>query len=304
MLMAIADDLPSAVRLKWTTIYASFVQYAWNADRKRFRNFMGFDRQWLEREGSADSNARTIWALAIVEAQFPNSALSSWAATLIDQTIGCCSGTRSPRTSAFLILAMAAIRDVRGNDGPAPQLLNTSADLLLQLFQTHSRPGWVWFEPYLSYDNYRLPEAMIVAGRALGRQDMIHVGYDALHWLVDRQTGPDGIFRPVATQEFGIAHSELRLYDQQPIEAWAAIDAAIAACALQTDKASMTHAMAAHAWFTGANDANQPIADSASGHCYDGINEQGVNQNRGAESVLAWQFAHRRIRTLSELDSR
>src|SRR5204862_7856651 len=28
--------------------YAAFIQHGWNAQQQRFRNFMGFDRRWLE----------------------------------------------------------------------------------------------------------------------------------------------------------------------------------------------------------------------------------------------------------------
>ena len=65
MLMSAIDGLDTAVRDKWMTIYASFVQYAWNPDKRRFRNFMNFDRTWCEEEGSDDSNGRTLWALGV-----------------------------------------------------------------------------------------------------------------------------------------------------------------------------------------------------------------------------------------------
>ncbi|MGB7408578.1 MAG: glycosyl transferase family 1, partial [Pontixanthobacter sp.] len=229
-------------------------------------------------------------------------ALKNWAATLIDQTVRHFEDTSSPRTAAFLILASEAIYRSRGDYGPAPDLWLQCAKMLLRLFTEHSHADWTWFEPYLSYDNYRLPEALIRAGSLSGRGDMTEAGFAALDWLVRRQSGTDGVFRPVATQEFGIRHSPPLRYDQQPIEAWAAIDAMIAASTVRPMKSWHHHGEAAYSWFSGSNDALLAVADMETGECYDGINAAGINRNRGAESVLAWQFARRRINALRKLD--
>ena len=42
------------------------------------------------------------------------------------------------------------------------------------------------------------------------------------------------------------------------------------------------------AWFQGVNDSGVPVHDPATGAGYDGLERHGVNQNRGAESTLAW----------------
>ncbi len=302
MLTAIAHDLPMDLRLRLASRYAAFLQDAWNETSRSFRNFMGYDRRWLECAGSQDSNGRTIWALAVAESQFPDTSVSQWAATLLDQVIGHFAMPNSPRTAAFLILAMDQVRRFRDNPGPAPDLLAECADYLLRSYQTHSSDRWGWFEPYLAYDNYRLSEAMICAGNALGKPEMAAAGLSSLRWLARRQTVADGIFRPVATEEFGISHAMPAIYDQQPIEAWAAIDAALAASLSDQDELWVSHAEAAFAWFTGANDARAVVANKDTGECCDGIGAGGINLNQGAESILAWQFAQRRITTLRSLD--
>jgi hypothetical protein len=48
-----------------TARFAAFLQHAWNPDVGRFRNFMGFDRRWLDDAGSEDSHGRALWALGI-----------------------------------------------------------------------------------------------------------------------------------------------------------------------------------------------------------------------------------------------
>ncbi|MGB3739144.1 MAG: hypothetical protein WA948_07305 [Pontixanthobacter sp.] len=302
MLVAIADDLPAEVCVRYGLIYAAFVQHGWNDTTGAFRNFMGWDRRWLEDTGSLDSNGRTLWALATAETRFPDKGVRDWAATLFDQVVRRVDPETSPRTAAFLILAMEQNASARGDNAIAPTLVARCGKYLHGLFEHHAAPGWQWFEPYLSYDNYRLPEALIAAGTLLDRSQWIETGCEALSWLIARQTGPSGVFRPVATEEFGVIHAPPALYDQQPIEAWAAIDAAIAVQRARPDKRWIDHAEAAFAWFTGTNDARSPIANSAIGECFDGIGAQGVNRNMGAESVLAWQFAQRRIEVLRRLD--
>ncbi len=302
MLMAIATDLPGPLRSRWAHVYAAFVQDAWNEETRRFRNFMAFDRSWLERVGSSDSNGRTLWALAVTQRQCPDVGLAEWAATLFDETIGCVAPVQSPRTAAFVVLALLEVLPCRTDGDHLHFLLRQNAKLLLDLFERQSAADWPWFEPYLSYDNYRLSEAMLRAGRALESDAMIDTGRASLVWLVDRQTSLDGVFRPVGTAEFGVVHSEPRRYDQQPLEAWAAIDAAIAAERIVPGARWVEHGEAAFAWFEGRNDASERVADADTGECFDGVTATGVNRNRGAESVLAWHFAQRRISTLRTLD--
>jgi len=41
-------------------------------------------------------------------------------------------------------------------------------------------------------------------------------------------------------------------------------------------------------WFLGQNDLNMPLYDPKTGGCRDGLMADGMNQNQGAESSLAW----------------
>ncbi len=302
MLMAIAKGDDDSRYERMAKTYAAFVEHAWNTETRAFRNFMGYDRRWLEDTGSLDSNGRTLWALASVEFEYGMHPTGLWAATLSDQVLGAIDPIASPRTAAFLILAHDRRIAARGKENRSLKIVRLCAQYLLGLHENCATTEWNWFEPYLAYDNYRLPQALIVAGKVLEKDAFLKAGCDALMWLSRRQTGPNGIFRPVSTAEFGVEHATPQLYDQQPIEAWAAIDAAIAAHGTRATASARDHAHAAYGWFTGANDAGEPVADAASGECCDGIGAGGINLNRGAESVLAWQFAQRRIITLRSLD--
>ena len=304
MLSAMADDLAMADRLRLGTTYAAFVEGAWNRDSGRFRNFMSYDRQWLEATGSDDSNGRTYWALCVTECQFPDEGISRWAATLIDETAGLLADMHSPRAAAFVVLGSVLLCETRKDCGWATDLVRKYCEFLQFRFKESATPDWRWFETGLSYDNCRLAEALIRGGRLLQDQAMVETGLEALDWIAVMQQVSEGRFRPVGTDGFGQSFEAPAQFDQQPVEAWAAIDAYALAHSIAPETGWRDRAETAYAWFTGRNDCGQPLGDVSSGECFDGLNPAGVNLNRGAKSVLAWQFATRRIAALRVFDAK
>jgi hypothetical protein len=172
-------DLDPVLRDKWTTIYASFIQYAWNPDKRRFRNFMRFDRGWCEDVGSEDSNGRTLWALGMVARDAREAKHRDWAGAMFDSTASLALELGSLRAQAFAMLGAAAILDAKPGHVLSLEILTQHAASLLSLLEEARRPEWQWFEIVLAYDNARLPEALIRAGRALGRDDLVQCGLSA-----------------------------------------------------------------------------------------------------------------------------
>lgn len=300
MLMSAIPDLDEGVRDKWTTIYAAFVQYAWNADTRRFRNFMNFDRTWCEDEGSEDSNGRTLWALGVTARDARVHKHRDWAARLFDETAEIVFELGSPRTHAFAMLGAAAMLEARPGHALSQRILEQFGDELMRLVDAARRPEWQWFEIVLAYDNARLPEALIRAGRAIGRDDFVRVGLSTLEWIVARQTTPDGRFRAIGTDSFGRAYAEPLPFDQQPLEAQATVDACAAAFEATGDARWQAEATKAYRWYLGANDLDMPLATVADGGCFDGLMPRGLNRNQGAESILALQLANCAISALSK----
>ncbi len=302
LLMAVADDLPVETRIRYAETYASFVQHGWNPDTAQYRNFMAYDRRWLEDAGSEDSNGRTLWALGVTAAQAPSTPLRSWATMLYDQTIDSIAPLGSVRTRAFAMLGAAAMVDVR-RDAASETLLRDGIVMLSALLARNSRPDWAWFEIVLSYDNTRLPEALIRAGLVLGDTAAVSTGLEALDWIATHTSGHDGMFQPVGTKGFGEQRETPALFDQQPLEAWAMVDACAAAWAASGNPIWLTYAEAAHDWFLGRNTLGVPIVDPETGECGDGLTSVSVNANKGAESVIAWQMGRRAFVRLSEAAS-
>ena len=291
MLMSAIDDLDPVLRDKWTTIYASFVQYAWNPEARRFRNFMNFDRTWCEDVGSEDSNGRTLWALGVTARDARDRKHRDWATVMFDLTASMAFDLGSPRAQGFAMLGAAAMLEARPRHVLSLQILERFADVLLDLLAETRRPEWQWFEIVLAYDNARLPQAMIRAGQALERDDLVRCGLSTLDWIVSKQTSPEGRFRAVGTESFGRAYGDPLLFDQQPLEAQATVDACVAAYEATGDQRWVDEAMRAYGWFLGQNDLDMPLASSDDGGCFDGLMPTGLNRNQGAESILALQLA-------------
>lgn len=300
MLMGEADAVPLAERQRWATVYASFIQHAWNPDEERFRNFMAFDRNWCEDVGSEDSNGRTLWALGHAMAHAPDAGLRAWARQWFDVASGPLAGLKYPRAVAFSMLgAIEAIKVAPGHD-KAREIVGQGAEMLHALLECGRRPDWAWFEAMLGYDNPRMSQALIEAAMLMGRDDWLESGLDSLRFISARQTSSRGHFRAIGSETFH-RQFEAMPFDQQPLEAWAAIDAAAVAWRATGDKAWLLHAEAAYRWFLGANDRGVALGDIASGRCRDGITPHGANENCGAESILAFQLSYYAMQALARL---
>lgn len=301
MLVTKMPDLPDAAYDKWMTIYASFVQYAWNPDARRFRNFMNFDRTWCEDAGSEDSNGRALWALGVTASDARLRKHRDWAVAMFDLTASVAFELGSPRAQAFAMLGAAAMIEAHPGHRLATAILTRFAGELAVLLDQNRRPEWQWFEIVLAYDNARLPEAMIRAGMALKRDDFTCLGIDTLDWIVSRQTSPEGRFRAVGTESFGRAYSDPLPFDQQPLEAQATIEACGTAFVATGDRRWYDEATRAYRWYLGQNDLDLPLATAHDGGCFDGLMPSGLNRNQGAESILALQLASCEIYGLSKL---
>ena len=282
-----------------TTNFAAFVQDAWNPVTRRFRNFMSFERRWLEHSGSEDSHGRALWALGECARNDVNLSRRRWAAALFTEAAPSAEAFQSPRAWAFTLLGLEAFRVSYSRDAQALALQNLLAARLLSILSSVETPDWVWFEAGLSYDNARLSQALIVTGASLGEPHYSCAGLRSLRWIMKLQTAESGIFRPVGSQSFGDLRSLPRAFDQQPLEATASISACLAAWRADGDPGWKAHAVRAFEWFLGDNDLATPLADPETGSCCDGLHPDRANENRGGESVVSYLLGLTEMRSLA-----
>jgi glycosyltransferase involved in cell wall biosynthesis len=282
--------------------FAAFVQHAWNPDTGRFRNFMGFDRTWLEASGSEDSHGRTLWALGECTGNDASPSRRRWAHALFAQALTAVEGFRSPRALAFTLLGLDVYCAEVPDDGRAQNIRHVLAERLLSGLASVETSNWHWFEEGLAYDNARLPQALIVTGMATHAPFYVDAGLRSLRWLMTQQTASSGHFRPVGTAGFGELQKPPRTFDQQPLEATATIAACLTAWRADGNAEWKTMATRAFSWFLGGNDLSVALVDPEAGSCRDGLHPDRANENCGGESVVSYLLALAEIRQLARVD--
>jgi glycosyltransferase involved in cell wall biosynthesis len=281
-----------------TTRLAAFVQDAWNPDTGRFRNFMSFQRTWLEAVGSEDSHGRTLWALGTCARDDTRASRRLWAAALFCEALPIVETFTSPRAWAFALLGLDAYCGTIAPQPEAQSLRHRLATKLLARLRDSETPDWPWFEQGLSYDNARLPQALIVTGIATETPLYREAGLRTLRWLMTQQTAESGCFRPVGSETFGDLRCAPKPFDQQPLEATASLSACLAAWRVEGDDTWKTKAITCFSWFLGQNDLAVPLVDFDTGSCLDGLHRDRPNENRGGESVVSYLLSLAEIRQL------
>ncbi|MDX2038700.1 MAG: glycosyltransferase family 4 protein [Isosphaeraceae bacterium] len=270
------------------TTYAAFLQAAFNPETKRFRNFLGFDRRWLEVCGSEDSHGRALWALGTCVGRSTKPDLPVWAAMLFEPALPSVLETTSPRTWAFALLGIREYLRRFGGDRVATQVRETLTARLIDIYERTATSDWPWYEEILSYDIARLSQALIGTGRDTGNARALEIGLESLAWLVEVQTAPQKHFRAVGSNGFYRKGGERARFDQQPLEACATVSACLDAYRVTQEISWLDEARSAFEWFLGRNDLGQDLYDPATGGCCDGLQEDRINRNQGAESTLSF----------------
>jgi glycosyltransferase involved in cell wall biosynthesis len=290
---------PQGMNPDWSFRYLAFLQYAFNSEKKRFRNFLGYDQRWLEEQGSEDSHGRALWALGTLLARSTNRGLRGAAGRLFEFSLPAVLEFYSPRACAYTLLGIQEYLHAYSGDRDAMQVRSSLAGRLLAMYESIRRPDWKWFEDIVAYGNARLPQALLVVGAACGQERMISAGLEALDWLMEAQHCPvNGHFVPIGSQGFYRQNGEKARFDQQPIEAAGAVSACLEAYRVTGESRWRSQAWLAFNWFLGDNDLQLPLYDSVTGGCRDGLHPDRANENQGAESTLSFLMALLQMRDL------
>ena len=273
-------------------IYLSFLDHAFSGRTGRFRNFMSYDRRWLGDAGSEDAHGRAVWALGVTVGGTRNKGHLAAALNLFHKALGAVESFASPRAFAFSLIGMNAYLERYYGDSRVRRLLESAANKLKAFYDQAPDRRWVWPEETLTYDNARIPQALILSGRRLGNEAMLSTGLRSLAWLKDLQTCAErGVFMPVGNRGWFPKSGTMARFDQQPLEAAAMVDACLAAFDASQEEDWNACAHKCLHWFLGKNDQHETLYDAKHGGCRDGLEPNGVNENQGAESTLSWLLA-------------
>ena len=270
--------------------YCAFVWYAFNSKTGRFRNFMNYQRNWLEENGSDDSHGRALWALGTVLGRSNTPALQNMAGWVFEKSLPAVLDTTSPRAWAFALIGINEYLQRFAGDRTITQAREVLAGRLVELYRKNRTGEWHWYEESLTYCNAALPHALLMCGQGIPNNDMTEAGLESLSWLADLQRAEEagGHFVPIGSNGFYQSSGARARFDQQPVEAQAMVSACLEAHRISGDKSWYKEARCAFDWFLGRNDLNLPIYDPTTGGCRDGLHPDRPNQNQGAESSLAF----------------
>jgi glycosyltransferase involved in cell wall biosynthesis len=278
--------------------YLAFLGHAFNPETGRFRNFMSFDRRWLEEVGSDDSHGRALWSLGAVLGRSRDASLRGLAAKLFERALPAAVETCCPRSWAYAMLGIGDYLRRFEGDRAAFHAVETLTGRLLERYTQHSTLGWRWFEDRLTYANALLPHALLIGGRVLDNEEMTEAALTALGWLAELQQSDAGAFQPIGSDGFYAQGGERARFDQQPIEAHTSLLAYLEAHQVTGDRRWVAEAWRAFNWFLGENDLRQALYNPLTGGCRDGIRPDQLNPNEGAESTLAFLHALLEMRHL------
>lgn len=281
--------------------YSSFLLNA-QTDKGNFRNFMSYDRKFLEEEGSEDCFGRTLWGLGfgIASKEIPLG-VRNLHRELFIKALKYIENLRSPRSKAYAILGLYyAQKDLSLSNLKLIDYIDQLAKSLVRQFRENSDSSWRWFEDIMAYSNAILPLSLLVAYKVLKNENFKEVAIDSMEFL-EGIVFRYGYFKPIGCNGWYIRGGKIAEFDEQPIEASEMILLYREAYEQFKDIKYINKAKEAFMWFHGRNSKGVSMIDVESGGCFDGINEYGVNLNQGAESILSYLISYLTMKEIVNL---
>jgi glycosyltransferase involved in cell wall biosynthesis len=254
------------------------------------RNFMSYDRGWLDEPHIGDHVGRSVWALGDILATAWIPAVVRPASDLLDRLVATLAGDVSLRTAAYTVLGLSRL-DADRLQPAARRLLERLVDQLADAYEHTASDDWRWFEDTLTYDNARLPQALLSGANALDRPDLAELGLDSLRWFGDECRLDEETLRLPGHRGRRRGEPAPGSGDEQPLDAAALVEAELSAFTVTRSAEHGARAIRAFEWFLGRNRLHRPLYDFATGGCSDGLGSDDLNDNQGAESTLAFHHA-------------
>ncbi len=278
------------VALKLVPVYLSYIHYMQNEDGT-FRNFLNFERNFLDEVGSEDSFGRTIWALGYLIGNAPNDSYSQTGKLIFFEASPHFEKIKSIRAIANTMLGISYYLKENPSDESMIKVLRNLAGKLIDHYEKNRSPGWNWFEPILTYDNGLLPLALLHAAEISDDDEIRAVALESMDFLTDL-THKDGYLSIIGNEEWYEKGGKRSVFAQQPVDALAMILMYHQAFYLTKDKEYLSKLFSCFMWFLGQNDLRMSLYDYETKGCFDGLENYGVNRNQGAESTLAYLISH------------
>lgn len=269
-------------------VYLSYVHFAKREDGF-FNNFMAFDRRWLADDcDNSDAQGRVLWACGYAVNYPPDRQSRLLCRKLFIDGVPLFENIGHMRSLAMAILGCHYYLRQYPEATQVRELMHTAAGRIVEKFVANASDDWPWCEETVTYDNARVPQALILAGLQFGDDEMIGRGVKLLDWLLKVQAGAEGYLSLIGNDGWLSRGGAKADYDQQAIEVAGLVGACKASYRATGDVRYLNEMRRCFDWFLGANDQHVQVIDFATHGCHDGLNPEGVNLNQGAESLVAW----------------
>ena len=276
--------------IELSSVYLSYILYMQNKDGT-FRNFLSFNRNFLDETGSEDSFGRTIWALGYLLGNSPNDAYYQTGNSLFFKAVPNFEKLQSVRGIANTIVGISYYLRSNPSDDSMIERLRNLAYKLVKHYEEKSTPDWKWFELSLTYDNGILPLALLHSAELLNDDKITGIAIESMNFLTD-VSFRDGYLSIIGNEKWYNKNGERSVFAQQPIDAMAMVLMFQQAFHLTKNKEYLNKLFVSFMWFMGENDLRMSLFDFETKGCCDGLDSDGVNRNEGAESSLAYLISH------------
>ncbi|CAG5068558.1 hypothetical protein DYBT9623_01289 [Dyadobacter sp. CECT 9623] len=276
--------------LKLSPTYLSYINYMQNPDGA-FRNFLSFNRNFLDEVGSEDSFGRAIWSLGYLLGNAPNDAYYQTGREIFFDAAPNFVKLQSIRSIANTIVGICHYMKSNPSDEGMKEILRQLANRLVADYEINSTADWHWFESLLAYDNAFLPLALLHAAEFLNDEKVEKIAFESMDFL-SGITLRNGYLSVVGNEKWYNKDGENSMFAQQPLDALAMVLMFHQAFQLTKDQAYIRQLYTCFMWFLGENDLRISLYDFETKGCCDGLESYGVNRNQGAESTLAYLISH------------
>jgi glycosyltransferase involved in cell wall biosynthesis len=276
--------------LELLPIYTSFIHYMQNKNGT-FRNFLSFNRSFLDKVGSQDTFGRAIWSLGFLLSNAPNDAYYQIGKLVFFNASRNFNNLQSIRNIANSMVGISYYLRKNLYDDSMTERLRNLAYKLVKQYKEHSTGGWKWFEPILTYDNGMLPLALLHAAEILNDDKITDTAIESMNFLTEITLGNDYLSL-IGNEEWYKKDGDRSYFAQQPVDAQAMVLMFHQAFQLTKDREYLSKLFTSFMWFLGENDLRMSLYDFETKGCCDGIEKYGVNRNQGAESSLAYLISH------------
>ncbi|MGN7989480.1 glycosyltransferase [Pedobacter sp. 22226] len=286
--------------LKFMPVYLSFIQYM-QTDNGNFRNFLSFNRNYLDEVGSEDSFGRTIWSLGYLVSSAPNNSYREFGRELFSHSIPHFKNLKYIRGKANTIIGLAYYLCAHPGDEMIIKEINLLASSLVASYKAHKDGDWHWFEDILTYDNAILPLALLHHYEVTGNATSYKIAMESIAFL-NSFSFENGYLNPVGNAGWMKKHGKNPVYDQQALETMAMVLLYAKAFEITKDDQYLNLMHTSYQWFLGKNSLHIPLYDFETHGCADGLQFNSVNRNQGAESTLAYFISHLAILKAAEAE--